>query len=462
MSQAPKPRSAAPLDAAAVDTWREGFAGRLIQPDDPGYDAARRVWNAEIDRYPALIAICSGTADVVRAVRFGRENDLLVAVRSGGHNVAGRGTCDDGLVIDLSAMKGVFVDPASATVRVQPGATLGDIDRETDLHDLAVPTGVAPPTGIAGLALGGGVGWLTRKHRLTCDNLLACEVVTAGGEVLTASATSHPDLFWGLRGGGGNFGIVTSLLFRAHRVGTVLGGPILWPRDQAGTLLRHYRAVMAEAPDELTADAGLFCASDGTPVAGVMACHCGDPAEGERQFDRLRAFGPPLLDMVQPRRFAEMQTLADLHGHLRTRNHWRSAFLEELSDAAIDLIVEHGNRAESPLAVTVVQVFGGAVGRIAETATAFPHRKARCNVGIEACWLEVGEDERHRGWARAFSEALHPHATGAAMLNFLGDEGPDATRRAFGVNHERLVALKTRYDPENFFCVNQNVRPATA
>src|ERR1700716_421262 len=276
-----KRRDGAAVDDALIKAFQSDFHGQVIQPGDAGYDTARRVWNASIDKHPGLIARCLGTADIAQAVKFARANDLLVAVRSGGHNVAGRALCDDGVVIDLSAMKGIFVDPQLRTLRVQAGATLGDVDRETHMHGLAVPTGVVSKTGIAGLTLGGGVGWLVRKYGLTCDNVLSCEVVTAEGEIVTANAEINAGLFWGLRGGGGNFGIVTSFLFQAHPVSTVLGGVIIHPRDHAAALFRYYRDFMASAPDELTAYAGLISTPEGKGAVAMMACCCGRLVQGE-------------------------------------------------------------------------------------------------------------------------------------------------------------------------------------
>jgi len=290
-----KNRDGAAIPKAPIEAFRREFRGRALLPGDAGYDSARRIWNASIDKHPGLIARCSEVADVVRAVKFSRANNLLVAVKSGGHNVAGRALCDDGIVIDLSAMNRVSVDAQRRRVRVQAGALLGDVDRETHPHGLAVPAGVVSKTGIAGLTLGGGVGWLVRKYGLTCDNVLSCEVVTAEGELVTANNEINADLFWGLRGGGGNFGIVTSFLYRAHPVSTVLGGVIAYKRDQAGAMLRYYREFMPAAPDELTVYAGLISLPDGTPAVGVMAWYCGDLTEGERVLEPLRTFGSPIL-----------------------------------------------------------------------------------------------------------------------------------------------------------------------
>jgi hypothetical protein len=454
-----KQRSGAAIDSARIEAFKGDFCGPVILPGDAGYDAARRIWNASIDKYPGLIARCSGTADVVLAVKFARANDLLVAVRSGGHNVGGRALCDDGIVIDLSGMKGVVVDRAQRTARVQAGATLGDVDRETHAYGLAVPAGVVSRTGIAGLTLGGGVGWLVRKYGLTCDSLLSCEVVTAAGEILTANAESNADLFWGLRGGGGNFGIVTSFLYRAYPVTTVLGGMVIHARDQARAVLRHYRDFMAKAPEELTAYAGLLSTPDGTPAAGVIACYCGDAAEGERVLKPLRSFGAPLLDAIQPMPFPAMQSLIDAAFPDGTYNYWKSTFVRKLSDEAIDLIIEHGNRMQSPLSAVVIEFYSGAAGRIAPAATAFAQRQAEYNVGIMAQWTDAGEANKHTAWARGLSEALTPHSSGGYLLNFLSEEAPDTVRAAFGSNHARLVELKSKYDPTNFFSLNQNVKP---
>ena len=393
------------------------------------------------------------------SVKFAHEHDLLVAVKSGGHNVGGRALCDDGIVIDLSVMKGIFVDPQLRTVRVQPGATLGDVDRETHLHGLAVPTGVVSKTGIAGLTLGGGVGWLVRKYGLTCDNLLSCDVVTAEGKLVTANNEINADLFWGLRGGGGNFGIVTSFLYRAHPVSTVLGGLVVHARDQAGAVIRRYRDFMTTAPDELTAYAGVISMPDGTPAVGLLVCYCGDTADGERVLKPLRTFGSPVVDAIQPMPFPIMQTLAGELSPDNSHNYMRSTFLKELSDEVIDLLVEHGNRAQSPLSRIVVQFFGGAVGRVGHADTAFAQRQAEYYVGIETQWTDLAESEAHIRWTRTLSDALKPYSSGGYLLNFLGGEEIDAVRAAFGSNHARLVELKTKYDPTNFFSLNQNVAP---
>jgi FAD/FMN-containing dehydrogenase len=454
-----KQRNGTPVNKMVIEAFKPDFLGQLIQPGDATYDSARRIWNASIDKYPGLIARCSGVADVACAVKFVRQNNLLVAVKGGGHNVAGRCLCDDGIVIDLSAMRAVSVEPEVRRVFVQAGALLGDVDLETHRYGLAIPTGVVSKTGIAGLTLGGGTGWLVRKHGLTCDSLISCEVVTAEGKIVSANAETNADLFWGLRGGGGNFGVVTSFLFQAHPVSTVLGGPVIYARDQAAAVLQFYRGFMASAPEELTAYAGLISTPDHMPAVGVMCCYCGDVAEGERILKPLRAFGSPLFDAIQRMPYPTMQKLADEFNPDNAHNYWRSTFLKELSDEVIDLIIEHANRSESPLANTIIQLYSGAMSSVGCADTAFAHRQAGYNVGIETTWIDPAESDKHIAWARAFSEALKPYSSNAYLLNFLGDEGPETIRGAFGSNYARLAELKTKYDPTNFFSLNQNVEP---
>jgi hypothetical protein len=448
-----------PVGVDRIEQFRATFRGEVIQPGDSDYEMARKIWNASIDKHPGIIARCSGVADVVVAVNFARENDLLVAVRGGGHNVAGRALCDDGIVIDLSGMKGIYVDAKNHTVRVQGGATLGDLDRETHLYGLAVPAGVISKTGIAGLTLGGGVGWLVRKYGLTCDNVLSFDIVTADGKPRVASATENEDLFWALRGGGGNFGVVTSFEFRAHPVSTVLGGMVLYSRDQAVEVLRFYRDFTQSAPEELTAYVALLHTPDAIPAVAVIACYCGDVAEGETVFKPLRTFSSPMVDMIQPMPFPQMQTFLDAgfpHGNY---NYWKSTFLREFSDEAIAVLVEHANRATSPLSGVVVEYYGGAASRVGVSETAFAQRQAQYEVGILAQWVDPGESQRHIEWARDLADAMRPFSSGSYLLNFLGEEGEDTIQAAFGSNYNRLMAVKKKYDSKNFFCLNQNIKP---
>ena len=443
-----------------IERFRAVFGGEVIQPGDAGYETARKIWNASIDKHPGIIARCSGVADVVAAVNFARENELLVAVRGGGHNVAGRALCDDGIVIDLSGMKGIRVDARNRTARVQGGATLGDVDRETHVFGLAVPAGVVSKTGIAGLTLGGGVGWLVRKYGLTCDNVLSFDIVTADGNVQVASASENEDLFWALRGGGGNFGVVTWFEFRAHPVSTVLGGLIIYPRDRAVEVLRFFRDFTQSAPEELTAYAALIHTPDGIPAIAVIACYCGNVTEGEEVLKPLRGFSSPLVDMIQPMPFPQMQTLLDGAFGDGNHNYWKSTFLRELSDEAIGVLVEHANRATSPLTGVAIEYYGGAASRVGVSETAFAQRQAQYSVGILAQWTDPGESEHHIKWARELSDSMGPFSSGGYLLNFLGEEREDTIRAAFGPNYDRLMAIKKKYDPTNFFRLNQNIKPA--
>ena len=447
------------LDPATLEPFLTAFRGAVIREGDAEYDGARRIWNASIDRRPALIARCSGLADVIAAVRFAREHGLLVAIRGGGHNVGGRALCDGGLVIDLSRMKGIHVDPGAGRVRVQPGVLLGELDRETHVFGLAVPAGVVSKTGIAGLTLGGGVGWLARKYGLTCDNVLSFELVTAEGKVLRVAADEHPDLFWALRGGGGNFGVVTSFEYRLHPVSTVLGGLVIHPRDRATDLLKFYRSFTQSAPDELAAYGALMHTPDGSPVAAIAACYSGDLVEGERLLAPLRSFGTPLVYAIQPMPFPAMQTLFDAAVPDGNQNYWKSTFLRELSDDAIDVIISHANGATSPMTAVLIEQYGGAAGRVGTTETAFAQRHGQYDLGILTQWAEPAESGRHIDWTRGFADAMAPFRSGDYLLNFLGDESEDTIRASFGPNYARLVEVKTRYDPTNFFRVNQNVKP---
>jgi len=423
-----------------IERFQAAFRGEVIQPGDSGYETARKIWNASIDKHPGIIARCSRVADVVAAVNFARENELLVAVRGGGHNVAGKALCDDGIVIDLSGMKGIHVDSKNHTARVQGGATLGDLDRETHVFGLAVPAGVISKTGIAGLALGGGVGWLVRKYGLTCDNVLSFDIVTADGKPRVASANENGDLFWALRGGGGNFGVVTSFEFRVHPVSTVLGGLVIYPRDRAVEVLRFYRDFTQSAPEELTAYCALMHTPDGIPAVAVIACYCGDVTEGEKVFKPLRTFGSPMVDVIQPMPFPQMQTFLDAGFPHGNHNYWKSTFLREFSDDAIIVLVEHANRATSPLSAVVIEYYGGAASRVGASETAFAQRQAQYDVGILAQWVDPGESQRHIEWARGLADSMRPFSSGAYLLNFLGDEGEDTIKATFGSNYDRLMA----------------------
>jgi FAD binding domain/Berberine and berberine like len=449
----------------------DGFRGRLITADHADYDVARAVWNGAIDRRPHLIARCTGVADVVAAVRFARDHDLEIAIRGGGHSVAGTAVCDDGIVIDLSAMRGVHVDPGNRRVWAQGGALWGDVDHETQAHSLATTGGIVSHTGVAGLTLGGGIGWLMRKHGLAVDNLLAADVVTADGERLRASENEHPDLFWALRGGGGNFGVVTSFEFRLHSVGpTVLAGPIVWDASDAGELLRFYRDFVRDAPDEL-GTVVKFCTVPPLPVIPeelhwhpvvmVGACYAGPIEDGEQVLRPLRAFRTPLLDLTRPKPYVEFQSALDstvVHGW---SYYWKATHLPALRDDLIDVITEHAFSCSSPRSYVAMFHLKGAVSRVTEGATAFGNRQASHAIIVHAAW-RPGEDfgDRERAWTRGFLAALGRFREGV-YVNFLGgDEDPDRVREAYGNSvYDRLVEVKTKYDPDNVFHYNQNIHP---
>ncbi len=445
-----------------IQGFRSAFHGQVFEAADAGYDDARRIWNASVDKHPRLIARCSGLADVITAVNFARINELETSIRGGGHNVGGRALCEDGMVIDLSGLRAIYVDSAKRTARVQGGATLGDMDRETHVFGLAVPSGIVPKTGIGGLTLGGGVGWLIRKYGMTIDNLLSCRIVTAEGRVLTASASEQEDLFWALRGGGGNFGVVTSFEFRAHPVHTVLGGLLVYPRQAAMDVIRNFRDFMESAPDELTAYAALLHGPDGGPIVGVIPCYCGDITEGERVLEPLRRFGSPVMDAIQPLPFPAMQSLLASAFPDGNQNYWKSTLQKDLPDDAIAAIVEHGNEMKSPLSFLVLEYYGGAAGRIANDATAYPHRNLRWDIVFGAQWTNPAETAIHRDWARRGEEKLAPYSANAHLASALDIESEEVINTAFGANLARLRAIKRKYDPANFFHVNYNIKPAPA
>lgn len=458
------------LDDAAIADLARQFRGELIRRDDPPYDGARRVWNGAIDRYPALVARCTGVADVLAAVRFARERELVVAVRGGGHNVAGTGVCDDGVVIDLSPMKGMWVDPGARTARAQPGLLWGEFDHETQRFGLATPGGIVTHTGISGLTLGGGLGWLMRRHGLTCDNLLSADVVTANGELVRCSAEENADLFWGLRGGGGNFGIVTSFEYRLHPVGpTVLAGVILHPAARAREVLDFYRHYIASAPDELMSIVVLRMAPPapflpagirGQPVVIIAVCYAGPLEEGERAVMPLRRFGEPLADLIQPTPYASHQAMLDASVPHGLGYYWKSEYLPPLGDALITTLTEHAWGVATPASYTAMFHLGGAVGREDPEGSAFEDRRATHAMTIDGVWSEPAASGACIAWARDFWEAVRPYSTGRVYVNFLGEEGQDRVRTAYGAaKYERLRGLKRKYDPTNFFRMNQNIVP---
>ena len=448
-----------------------GFLGDVLEAGDDGFEAARQIWNGDIQRQPAVIARCTGPADVLTAVRFSRERELPMAIRGGGHAVAGHAVCDGGLMIDLSAMTGVRVDPAAGTVRAQGGCLWRHVDHETQAFALAVTGGIVTHTGIGGLTLGGGIGHLMRSFGLSIDNLVSCDVATADGEFLVASADENPDLFWGLRGGGGNFGVVTSFKYKLHRLGPiVLAGVLAWPMAEAGAVLRFFREFVAEAPDEVGIMANLRLAPalptfpeelHGRPIVALIVCHTGPVDEAEKALRSLREFKAPILDTVGPKAYAAHQAVFDpAYPHGR-HYYWKAWKLPPLTDEAIDVIVGQADAITSPLSAIPIFTLGGAVGRVDDDATAFTGRNAAHDINFVASWLpDDPEPERHKAWARAAWAAMRPFASGV-YVNFMSDESATQVRVAYGDGkYDRLAGLKSKYDPSNVFRFNQNIAPA--
>ncbi|MBN8940882.1 MAG: FAD-binding oxidoreductase [Rhizobiales bacterium] len=453
----------APFGSSALARFRQDFRGDLIWPGDAAYDAARRVWNGAVDRRPALIAYCGDAQDVVAAVALARSQRGAVAVRSGGHNVAGLSVCDDGLVIDLSRMKTITVDPVRRIARAEAGLSLGEFDAATQAHGLATTMGVNSDTGIAGLTLGGGFGKLGRKFGLTCDNLIAAEIVVADGRLIRASASEHPDLFWGLRGGGGNFGIVTAFEYALHPVGpALLVGSVLHRYDQAHEAMRFYETFARQAPDEVSADAALFSTPSGERFFSVSACYVGPAALGEPVLAPLLRFGRPVESSLAALPYLQIQSKGDSLFPRGRRYYWKAQFLDAIGDGAIDALLAHFARAPSASSLLVFQQVGGAIARVGRAQSPYANRDALYDCFPLAIWDDPAADEANIEWARALWNAVRPYGTGGVYANNLGDEGDDRVRDAYGDNHARLVALKTRYDPSNLFRLNQNIRPSSA
>lgn len=459
------------LPTHAVRDFESRFFGPLIRPGDAGYDEARRVWNGMIDRYPALIARCTGVADVIAAVNFARENDLLVAVRGGGHNVAGTATCDGGLVIDLSLMKGIHVDPAARTARAQAGVVWGELDRETQRFGLAAPGGEVSETGIAGLTLSGGMGFLRRKYGLSCDNLISVDVVTADGRFLKASAEQNADLFWGLRGGGGNFGIVTSFEFQLHPVGPeVMALSVIYPFEQAETVLRGWREFTATAPDEISSACNVWSipalpdfpeAWHGRTVVFIEGIYAGPVTVGKRAVQPLRELGTPLVDLSGPSLYTTVQSEFDSFVPAGNLYYWKSINVDTLTDEVIALIVRAAADRPTPETLFVLRHLGGAINRVDPDATAYGARTALYNLSFDTSWTDPAQTAHNVAWTRAVWDEASQHTAQGVYLNFPGflEEGDAMLRRAYGRNYERLVALKNTYDPGNLFRLHQNIAP---
>ena len=463
------------LATAAVEELARGFSGELIGPEHARYDQARKVWNGFFDdRRPALVARCTGADDVIAAVAFGREHGLPVAVRGGGHSTVAYGTCDGGLVIDLSPMKAITVDPATKTARAEAGLTWGEFDGATQEHGLAVTGGRFSTTGIAGLTLGSGSGWLERKCGLTADNLLAAEVVTADGRTITASADENPELFWGLRGGSGNFGIVTAFTYRLHDIGPIIyGGMLVSLPDRAEAILRWARDAMPSAPEDLGLGVAFVSAPPEPfvptamhfkPVIGVVVCWTGDHAEGERVLAPLREVAQPVMDMVQPMPYTALQSMLDAGGPHGIHGYMKAEFMPELGDEAIRTLALHGAKRPGPMAQLLLEPLGGAIARVGENDTALGRRDVSWCFHALSMWLDDGQQataDAHVAWAKELAAAMEPHTTAGVYLNFTSDEGEERVRSTYGPEkYARLVALKDEYDPENVFRLNQNIKPS--
>ena len=452
------------VDMKAVSALESDLRGDLLFPSSEGYEPARRIWNGMIDRRPALIARCRGTADVIASVNFARDHDLLVSVRGGGHNVAGNAVCDGGLMIDLSGMRGVHCDPGTRRARAAGGATWGDFDAATQIHGLATTGGLISDTGVAGLTLGGGIGWLAPSYGLACDNLVSVEVVTAAGQVVTASAAENPDLFWGLKGGSGNFGVATSFEFQVYPVGPILfGGMTLYPLDEAEEVLHYFVGFMAEAGEKLGALAACTTTPDGQAVLALIGVYNGPVSEGEAALEPLRKFQKPLLDTFGPAPYRKIQIFFDAGAPPGLRYYWKSSFLDALPAEAITAVIGQAKARPSQNSKIFLEFLGGAIARVPREATVFDHRQSPNNLLIIGSWTDAADDAVNRTWTRETWSAMQPFASEGVYVNYLGteiDEGSNRLSEAYGPGkYDKLVALKRKYDPENFFCMNQNIRP---
>jgi len=452
------------VDEAALEALMSELRGAALRPGERGYDEARTLYNAMIDHKPAIILSCAGVADVMAGVKFAAAHGLLLSVRGGGHNVAGNAVCDGGLMLDLSAMNSVRVDPKAKRAIAEGGATWSDYDAETQAFGLGSTGGLISATGVGGLTLGGGIGWLLGKHGLACDNVVSFDMVTAAGELVTASAEENPDLYWGLRGGGGNFGVVVAFEFALHEIGPFLAGMLLYPLVEAKEALAAFRDFLADKPDELGALAGLITAPDGAPVLALVFVYNGDLDEGAQMLQPMRAFGPPMIDTLGPMPYRQVQTMFDEGAPPGLRNYWKSSFLERLPDEAIDALVACRASMPSPNSKLFIECFGGSMARIGRDETAFAHRDVPYNFLILGAWEKAEDDDANIAWARETWQALQPYASEGVYVNYLGqkaDEGAERVRASYGqAKYDRLVALKTKYDPNNLFRMNQNIKPA--
>jgi FAD/FMN-containing dehydrogenase len=460
----------ASVTSEAIDDLKAKIRGTVLQSKDSGFDEARKIWNAAIDRRPAVIVRCAGTADIIAAIAYARDNGLLLAVRGGGHNIAGSAVCNDGLVIDLSQMKSVRIDPAAKRAFVEPGATLADFDQEAQAFGLATPLGINSTTGVAGLTLGGGFGWISRKYGTTVDNLVSAEIVTADGRLLRVNAKEHADLFWALRGGGGNFGVVTLFEFQLHSVGPeVFGGLIVYPLEQANDVLRKYRDLTANMSDDLTVWVVMRLAPPlpflpaevhGKPVIVLAACYIGSPESAARTIEPLRHCGTPYGEHLGPMPFTAWQQAFDPLLTPGSRNYWKSHNFTELKDGMFDVLIRFAGSLPSPMTEIFIGQLGGQTNRVAADATAYANRDSKFIMNIHGRWSEASDDDQCTAWARQLFDAITPFALGSVYVNFLTQDEGDRVKAAYGPNYERLVRVKTQYDPQNVFRHNQNIRPS--
>jgi len=465
----PRQQTTSGPTAAAVQDFASRLRGELIQPNDTTYDSARKVYNAMIDKHPALIARCADVADVIAAVNFARDFDLTLAVRGGGHSGPGLGVCDDGLVLDLSRMKGIRVDPAARTVRVEGGCTWGSVDHATHTFGLATPSGFISSTGVGGLTLGGGIGYLARTFGLTIDNLLEVDVVLADGRFVTANAKEHTDLFWAVRGGGGNFGVVTSFLFKLHPVSTVYGGPMIWPLEQASELLKFWRDFITTAPEDINGWFAFITVPPAPPfpeqfhmkkMCALVWCYTGPLDQAEERFKPIRAFGPPAVDFAGPIPFPALQSMFDALYPAGLQWYWKADFFRELNDQAIDLHVKYGARLPTMHSTMHIYPINGAAHRVGTADTAFSFRDVNFAQVIVGVHPDSSQNARMLAWAKDYWLALHAYSAGGAYVNMVMDEGEDLVKAAYGNNYARLAQIKATYDPQNFFHINQNIKPA--
>lgn len=457
------------LSENVVQDFKSRLRGELIRPGDDHYETARKVYNAMIDRHPLMVLRCADVADVIAAVNFARENKLPVAIRAGGHNVTGAATCDDGIVIDLSLMKGIQVDPTSRTASAQGGVTWGDLDHATHPFGLAAPGGIISTTGIAGLTLGGGIGHLTRNFGLSCDNLISADVVTADGRLLKASANENPDLFWAIRGGGGNYGVVTSFEFKLSPVDMVFAGPVLYPLSMAKDAMRFYRSYMAKAPDNMNAFFAFLIVPPGPPfpeplhnkpMCGIVACYTGPMDKAEEVVGPLREFGPPAFVGLGPLPFPALNGAFDALVPPGLQHYWKADFVKELTDEVIDAHVKYGPDIPTVSSAMHIYPVSGAAGRVGKNDTAFSYRDAQYVHVIAAMYPDPADTPKNMEWVRNYWSALHPYSAGGAYVNFMMDEGQDRITATYRDNYDRLVAVKNKYDPTNLFHLNQNIAPS--